>query len=282
MGRFSVVRSFAFSSRVRRRLATRYGLTLLELVVVIGILSALAGLVITKVDWGRRQADMATAADTCAELARNIQVYVSEQAKLPEGFDSLITSTGAAFYGSATTNSTTPGLIASSPNLCSMTTLETFPAGDARSNSLSRNGFTSVYDHVLTGIPATYSASNSATSYRAISRTTSNQFLCVTPGSALWNLIYPLNLSSSEVDETNVSLVCVGVGPNTSMLGRTLVDAPTYSGSYNNNPALDYRRYVAIFAAYTDGSRAQLKTVVDSFGRTSNQALEQFIQAKAR
>jgi hypothetical protein len=30
-----------------------------------------------------------------------------------------------------------------------------------------------------------------------------------------------------------------------------------------------YYRYVAIFAVYTDGRRAQLETVLDSFGRTT-------------
>jgi len=260
----------------------RTGLTLLELIIVVAILAALAGLVITKIDWSRRQTDMAAAADTCAELARNIQLYVAEQAKLPEGFDSLITTASAAFYGSSSSSGTTPGLIHSSPDLCNMTTLETFPAGDARTNSLTRNGFNSVFDHDVATIPATNPASNSATTYRAISRTGSNQFLCVTPGSALWNLVYPVGLPQSETDESHVSLICVGVGPRNSMVGRTLVDAPMYSGSYNNNPALDYRRFVAVFAAYADGSRAQFKTVVDSFGRTNNQALQQFIEAKTQ
>lgn len=266
-----------------RKVAIRSGLTLLELVVVIAILATLAGLVVTKIDWTRRQADMAAAADTCAELARNIQLYVAEQAKLPEGFDSLISTSGTAFYGSDSSSGTTPGLIHSAPDLCKMTQIETFSgSSDGRNVSLTRNGFNSVFDHDTSLVPATNSASNSATTYRAVSRTGDNRFLCVTPGSDLWNLIYPVGLPQSETTEANVSLICVGIGTRNSMIGRTLVDAPMYSGVYNNNPSLDYRRYVAIFAAYTDGSRAQLKAVVDSFGRTNNQALEQFIQAKTR
>ena len=89
-------------------------------------------------------------------------------------------------------------------------------------------------------------------------------------------------MPQSETTDANFSLVCVGVGPRTTMVGKTIVDAPMYSGHFNNNPSLDYRRFVAIFAAYTDGSRSQLKTVVDSFGRTNSQDLQQFIEAKAR
>jgi len=225
---------------------------------------------------------MATAADTCAELARNIQLYVAEHAKLPEGFDSLVTTDGTAFYGDEENDGTTPGLIASSPNLCSMTTLTTITTatGDKRINSMTRNGLKSVYDHDVSKVPLTNAASNSATTYREVA--SGGKFLCVTPASNLWNLIYPVGLPQSEVDDTNVSLVCLGVGPNTTMVGRTLVEAPMYAASFNNNPDLDYRRFVAIFAVFKDGSRAQLKGVVDSFGRTNNQDLQQFIQAKTR
>jgi prepilin-type N-terminal cleavage/methylation domain-containing protein len=253
----------------------RKGLTLLELVVVIGILAALAGLVISKIDWSRRQADMATSADTCAELARNIQMYVAEQATLPDAWDSLIETDGSTpYYGSASKTGTTPGIINSSPNMCTMTAPVQLSGNMV--SSMTRNGLSTVFMHSPTSTPA----SNSATTPLAISSSGTYTFCCVIPGSGttLWNEIYPAGSPNSPA-EGSVSLVAFGIGPNSTMIGKTLVGAPTYSGSYNDNPDLDYRRFFAIIAAYADGSRAQLKAVVDSFGRTNNDALEQYIQA---
>lgn len=75
------------NSRIRRR-----ALTLIELVVVIAILAILAGLLVSRVDWTRRQADMAASAETSGEVSRNVQMYLMSKGDLPEGLDSLLSS----------------------------------------------------------------------------------------------------------------------------------------------------------------------------------------------
>ena len=70
-----------------------------------------------------------------------------------------------------------------------------------------------------------------------------------------------------------VSLVCLGIGPGNSMIGNTMVSPPQYPGPDSN---VYYYRYIAIFAVYSDGSRAQLKAVVDPYGRTIDSAIQQY------
>jgi hypothetical protein len=72
---------------------------------------------------------------------------------------------------------------------------------------------------------------------------------------------------------TLVSLVALGVGPGNSMNGVTMATPPQFAGPDSN---LYYYRYVAIFSVYSDGRRAQLKTVIEPFGRTIDGSLSNF------
>jgi len=254
----------------RRKLAG--GFTLLELVVVLAILATLAGLVVSKVDWTRRQADMAASADTCVEIAKNIQMYLNEVGDLPNGMDSLLGSSGARYSK----------IVASSPDMTKMTTVETFDGrsqdddgnavSDGRMKSLSRIGLTMVFDHD----ESSSDAPNSGTVPRELVRSGANKLLCVTPGSALWNSVYPVGAPGSETDETNVSLAVFGIGPGCSMIGKTMTSAPQYP---HPAPREAYYRYMVVIAAYQSGERAQFKTVVDSFGRTISGALSNYYGA---
>lgn len=241
------------------------GFTLLELVVAVAILAVLAGLVVGKFDWSRRQADMAASASSCCDLGSNIQTYLNEVGHFPDGMDTLLDTSGQRYSK----------IIASAPDMTKMTTVETFngaDAADGRIASMSRIGIKMAFDHD----PASTDASSSGTVPRTYNRTGSNVMLCVTPGSALWNQIYPVGLPESQIDETNGSLVVMGIGPGCSMIGKTLLSAPLYPGG---DPTTQYQRYMVIFAAYKNTNRAQLKCVVDSYGRTIAGALSNYGQA---
>jgi prepilin-type N-terminal cleavage/methylation domain-containing protein len=250
-----------FSSRHHRS-----GLTLLELIIVVAILATLAGLVVSKIDWSRRQADMAASADTCAELARNIQLYYVETSYMPNGLDSLLVSGGTRYSKLFSSLLTATG----SSHTAEIETGFGTADPDRRMSSLTRAHINMVFDHD----EAVSDANVSATIARNVDATGSS-FLCVNPGSSLWNAIYPPDNPDSPTHD-QVSLVMLGVGARNSMIGRTIAMAPMYS---HTEPDEGYNRYIAIFAAYRNGSRAQLKMVVDSQVRTIYGAMHEFYQS---
>lgn len=89
------------------RLARRCGFTLIELVVVLVIIATIAGFVLPQVAGLGRSSDMAASAKTQADLANNLQLFFVLQKRFPQGMDSLLDTTTAAFYGSDTTNADT-------------------------------------------------------------------------------------------------------------------------------------------------------------------------------
>jgi hypothetical protein len=202
--------------------------------------------------------------------------------------DSLLDSTSQAVYtkligytdgvGSLPGNITATSIGGASP--------------DNRLNSLVRMGMSFVNDHNLSSNNATDSATvargisndyppGAATA--TVSPNSSATLALVNVGSSIWNSVYPANLwvnatktGTTMVIDSNsnyASLVALGVGPGNSMNGTTMVTPPQYPGPDSN---FYYYRYVAIFAVYSDGRRAELKTVIEPFGRTIDSELSNF------
>ncbi len=266
------------------RLKSLTGFTLVELVVVLAILVALAGLVISKVDFLRRQSTMATAAASTGDLANNIELYVTTNSAVPNGFDSLLDETGAVYTKLIGTNDDVGNLYQA------LTPVPVPNAGsDKRLNSLVRMGMSVVNDNLSTSTNAT----ESGTSGRLIVSGTglvpsepitaaggSNLALVngsASQGASIWKAVYPSNIWTNsppagttmvvDANGTTVSLVAFGVGSGCSLVGTTMTTPPQMAGP---DTTLFYYRYVAIFAIFSDGRRAQLKTVLDSFGRTTD------------
>ena len=274
------------SLRLVRKQTARAGFSLLELLVVIAIIAALAGLVISKLDWTRRQSTLAVGAVTCGEVANNIEVYLNLTSQLPNGLDSL--TDGTALY---------PKLIGTTDAVGNLPTqLTVGPVSgsgtDKSLNSLVRMGMSFVNDHsdtstnasdsgtIARGISNDYPA---GTATGAVSANSTANLALVNYNSTIWNSVYPANVwagvthttTSMTIDSlgTQASLVALGVGPGSSINGTTMITPPMYPGPDSN---VFYYRYVAIFAVYSDGRRAQLKTVVEPFGRTIDGELSNF------
>lgn len=246
----------------------RAGFTLIELLVVLIIIATIAGLVIPQIGMIGRSSDMAASAKTQSDLANNIQLYFVMQKRYPQGFDSLLDSTGALYVSdTADANTQTRGLPyagADGTRLEAQLTAGTLTnaTGAEYLRSFSRSGFDWVHDHDTS---AGLNSNNSSTLTQRLTTTTPFNVAEVT-GAALIAKLTPQGLLSGE------RMVALGVGPRIASIGKTLTNSPIYPGCDGKY----YGRYVAVFKVYASGERATLVGVVDSYGRTPDYTQQQF------
>lgn len=254
----------------------RRGFTLIELVIVLIIIAALAGLVIPQVAMIGRSTDMAVSGKTQADIASNVQLFFTLQKRYPQGLDSLLDTSGA-IYASDTTNGDTqtrglPYSGADGTRLQAQLSAGslTNATGAEYLRSLSRSGFDWVYDHDT----AVVNSSNSGATFRGIiadangsgNAAPSSVAVAELTGAALLAKLVPQGLKAGE------RVVAFGVGPRNTAIGKTLVNSPIYPGCDGKY----YGRYVVYFKVYASGERATLVGVSDSYGRTPDYTQQQF------
>jgi prepilin-type N-terminal cleavage/methylation domain-containing protein len=144
------------------------GFTLVELIVVLVILAAVAGIVIPAVAMVGRSTDMAASASNQAELAKNIQQFFVLQKRFPQGLDSLLADMDAdgtpdqVYRPVGVDTSTTPPTTISDPALVNSNnqvsgpprsgpdfwgTTEMITLSGNQARSITRGGFEYVFDH---------------------------------------------------------------------------------------------------------------------------------------
>jgi prepilin-type N-terminal cleavage/methylation domain-containing protein len=285
-------------TRIRR---TRSAFTLLELIIVVIILAALAGLLIPKIGMFGRSADMAASASSQSEIAKNLQQFFVLQKRFPQYMDSLCVSTAEqtppitgdsdgdgyddGLYlprdsaGNRGDNcdgdDQVAGLPKSGPDLWKDLQIEDIgPAGGhpvrTYLRSFARSGFDYVRDH---DDSIDNDANDSATFTRDVpgGKSAGDSFLCATvkDGSSLAEKLYP---ATGGTIPAGTKLVALGFGPGNTAIGKTAMQAPIYPG----NDGSYYGRYVAIFQVFDSGERAVLVCVVDSYGRAPDYTQQQF------
>lgn len=254
----------------------RPGFTLLELIVVLVIIATLAGLAIPLISMIGRSSDMAASASSQRELTSNIQVFFTLQKRYPQGFDSLIDTSGtlygprdaSGYNASVAESNQVGGLPVSNPSLFKDLFVDTLgPDTTGISEyfrSLSRAGLDWVFDHD----PTVINANNSATTQRLLT-SAGTKVAGVTPGSAVAIKLLP---GTGGLFPTGTKLVAFGIGPNNSAIGKTINNAPIYPGCDGRY----YGRYIAIFQVFASGERAVLVGVCDSYGRAPDYTIQQF------
>jgi prepilin-type N-terminal cleavage/methylation domain-containing protein len=277
---------------------TRSGFTLVELVVVLLILAAVAGLVIPVVGGLGRSTDMAASAKTQSDLANNLQQFFLLQKRYPQGCDSLLQNSGGtgtlALYGPVTdaNGQQASGMTTSSPNAYGALVLGSITGQQLR--SFSRAGFEYVFDHETydpnTGSGAV-NANDSGVYQRAVPSSGSFSCAVLNPAiatnlattSSLYTVLrglVPSELKPSTttpanwdwIPESGTQIVAVGIGPRCRLVPTTMMSTPIYPG----NDGKYYGRYLAYFKVFNTGERAILIGISDPYGRTSDYTINQF------
>ena len=259
-----------------RREYQRRAFTLIELVVVLIIVAALAGLIIPQVGMLGRSTDMAVSAKSQQDIASNLQLFFVQQKRYPQGMDSLLDTTGAV-YGPDVTGSEddvnqTRGLPVRSSNgirvwqAIAPVTLDN--ASGSYLRSFTRSGFSFVYDHDLAAPNAIDSTLGQDPRMLDANPLVAEVVQDVANASAtrLLSILAPNGLRPGE------RVVALGFGQRNSSLGVTSISAPVYAG----NAGSYYGYYIAYFKLFPNGERASLIGVSDCYGRTPVYTQQQF------
>jgi prepilin-type N-terminal cleavage/methylation domain-containing protein len=236
----------ACSSRPHRR-----GLTLIELVVVMVILAAVAGIVLPLLPGMVTRAHSSTSATNIGEVAKAIQTHQAAYLAYPNNLDSIITGSGAvATY--------VPGAASGD-----------FVVVNATANhvdSLNEVGVTHLAQMVESAggdwNPTFYPyGANSALSPKVAPIST-----VIATGTPLATLSLAAKQRLGLATDADTLYVVLGMGGYTSMQGKTLQEAPVhFADKQGEGPNKAYARYGVIFQV-TNGTqvleKAQLTQVV--------------------
>lgn len=245
----------------RRRVA----MTLVELVVVLGILAGLAGLVVPALGYLTGQAGSAAGATGCADVMSNLETYYTSIGHYPVQMDSLLGDSGDELADSLWAHVPVQGMppVAGLPSFLTAGTVPS-DTGTSYSRSIGHAFGTgaSVVDH--SGSATDPSNGGDISTKRSLTK--GSKVAVVNSTSDVAAAIYPGGVP------TGVTLVALGVGPNCAAVGKTMAAPPRFAGMDSEN----YARYVAIFALYADGTPAKLKAVLNPQGRTGDSLIAEY------
>lgn len=227
----------------RRPAVARRGLTLMELVVVMVILAALAGIVLPMLPGMVTRAHTSTSATNVGEVAKAIQTHQAVYLSYPNNLDSLVTSTGTivGYLPGATAGDLTTATL----------TAETLEV-------LADAGITTMAQMIAT--PAAPVGDFSPTFFpygtdKTVVPTSTN--LAVGTAVASLTGVSANRLYGAPIGAT---YAVFGLGGRTSMQGKSLQEAPVhFSDTTSEAPHLAYARYGAVFQL-TDGSGDPLES----------------------
>ncbi|HWA98388.1 MAG TPA: hypothetical protein VG713_07845 [Pirellulales bacterium] len=231
------------SSRVRNR---KTGLTLIELVVVLVVLIALAGLVLPRVGNMFSQANSATDASIIADMNKAISTFETRYGQAPNGWDGILTGPNGSFYPNLHPNlQTSQGTATAGGPILTTTALT-----DTQLASLNKAGITFLHynndSNNATGRP-----SDSGTAWAMLASGTSvaSLFVPTTSTSPAWTAhgsTFPdraFNINPFNAGATD-TFVVFGVGQPCSLRGASIQDSPIVQGA---TPTKYYARMLAVY-----------------------------------
>ncbi len=248
-------------TNLRKRLSA--GFTLIELIVVMAVLTVLAGLLLPKLDVFKLKANKASAASNIHGVDRFVQSYKVQKDLFPDIQDSLLDAAGTALFSELDPqlNGSTPG----SPTKLTTTTI--VDANELR--SLNRVGITSVLDHNTGGFPGD---SAEVPRLLAIGGTYATINSADSDGLAIIEHFYP---GSGGVVPAGKKIFVGGLGPRNQMVGDILHTAPFYA---NTDQLSYYNRFLVAYEVDDGGSRARLLGSLGADGDTISEEIIDFYE----
>ena len=212
----------------------RPALTLLELIVVMVILAALAGILVPLLPNIIGRAHSSTGAGNLAATGRQIQMHEPRYHSQRNNFSSLVTGAGAV-GNSLLFNSAEPGTLSvATPNADQLESLH--QAGITTVEPLAEAPADATFEPYLNAAPGTPVTLNSTT--------TKLVFLGA-------NEIAALNLQPSG------AYVAFGVGARSTAIGKSMQDAPVHFPEAGRSPQTEYSRPLAIYELPANGGAAR-------------------------
>lgn len=251
----------SFPSATEKRVR---GFTLIEMLLVVAILVALAGMVLPKLDKEQLRANKGIAANNMTGVSRYIQTYRIRHNVYPDRWDSLLNAAGTALWAPGVPGSAAMGIdpqLTGGPPTGSPTKLKVATSlTDLELRSLNRMNITSLNN--LASSPSSPGAAFTV----PMSLTTNSTFATIndsdSDGRNIIDTIYPENRLStghSGALRANKKLIVFGFGPTNQAIGDVLQECPTYA---NTDPTQYYNHFLVIFEYDSTGSRAEFKLAV--------------------
>ena len=208
------------------------GLTLIELVVVLAILVALVGLVVSLFPGLVARASRSTTAATLRDIARTVQIHYTTTLNYGSGYDSLVSTNGTALYSSIPANS------------LGQLTLNPLSTGD--SAALSTLGISYVYHVAAASGDATFNVTQTANPVTVQNGAPVAVLASGAGTQALRDALTGNYVSSGG----SLTYVVLGLNKGATLVGPNSVfqDAPVRTGSSaGENPTSTYQRYGLVF-----------------------------------
>jgi prepilin-type N-terminal cleavage/methylation domain-containing protein len=253
------------------------GFTLIELLLVVAILAILTAVILPKFDGLQSKVNHGVGAASADDTSRLIVTYKVTKNKYPDGWDSLLDSSGTTMWSAA--DPTKPGIHTQLSGIpissASGAKLTTTTLTQGQLDSLSRMGITRVYhnDAASTAIPGDRFTIPATL---AVGSTVCIINPATTSGKKLIDSIYPANKSKGNASATppipagvpgtlpaNKTLVIFGLGPLNGLIGTSMTDVPFYP---NVDLTLVYNRNLVAFEVDANGGRADFKAVFGTDG----------------
>ncbi|MEO0795710.1 MAG: prepilin-type N-terminal cleavage/methylation domain-containing protein [Verrucomicrobiota bacterium] len=211
------------------------GLTLVELLVVLTIITAVATIIIPILPDTNQLSNGSTGSGNMREVIKAVETHRSATGSYPNSWDSLIDADGDILPTGGTADLEV--LDISSPTANS--------DEEAIANALANADITEAFQHndfTDTGVNQTFAGVNNAVDELGAG----NVAVLTTAG----ELGLGLNASGGDI----VRYVAFGLGNNSTMIGRTMADAPVKFLGGGDNPRSQYARWIVVFSVFSDES----------------------------
>jgi len=244
------------------------GLTLIELVVVLAILVALAGLIIGNFPGLIKKASRSTGASSIGDIDRAVQVEYTTRLRYPDGMDSLLNNATTV----ATDLPNVGGVVVG--GLLTVGTLNTTDAA-----ALIAAGVTHVYrlDEGITDVTW-----NATAQSNRVAIANGVKLASIDPT----NAVSIFGQGAINTDATNSVYLVFGLGNRCDLVGasKNMLEAPVRFGeSAAHNPKEVYQRYAMVFAVDAVSGTKSVRYIgaaaIESTGLTiSDQNLQKYWQ----